>query len=153
MQKQLSLFIMIAVTTLALGIGCGKKRHKFTAEQGSASTEQDGSGLLVDVDWVKNKRDSIDVLVYLKNTYGEPVVIPTKAYKVTYHGKTYGLRGPSTLEEFAPNTTEKKVLIFRTGEEIPKKGTVTLTIDPINQGEAEKVGKKLKPIKLELPLE
>lgn len=151
MRKYFSLLILVSL--VAFSASCGKKRYRFNGDQGSASTEADGSGLIVDVDWVKNKGDSIDVLLYIKNTYDHPVVIQTKSYKAEYHGQTYALTGLNRPEEFAPNTTEKKTLIFKADKKIPKKGTVILTIDPIHEGEIDKMTKKLKPIKLQLPLE
>jgi hypothetical protein len=119
----------------------------------SASTEKNGGGLIVSVEWLKHKKTKkIDMAVVIENKYDKPVFFRDSAVKLKFLGETGKLKGSSHAFELSPESRQKETLVFNLPDAPLSGGKATLEISPIREGDFDKPGKDLTPIKLELDI-
>ncbi len=143
---------MSLLAVFALTMACaGKHRVKFEGSDGTAANEAGDKSMSISVAWLKNKKNRVDVLATIKNTYDVPVTFKKKNIRLTVDGQI----GEISKNEFsgelaAAGGSERGVLIFEFANKLPETGKATLTIDEIKSED----GKKSFPaLKIELPVD
>jgi hypothetical protein len=143
-MKKIILFLFLS--TLLAGIACSHHKIEYRPGELSAKSVSPTGNLSADVVWMKNKKDTVDLLLMLTNTSKSSVFLRS-SFRL-YFNNTEGVRYTNDMPEEIPSgAAPKGLLVFRFDTGKPMAGTVKLVIDPIY---ADADGKnKLPPITLE----
>lgn len=136
----------------ALTMACaGRNRVKFEGSDGTAANEAGDKSVSISVAWLKNRKNRVDILATVKNTYDVPVAFKKKNIRLTIDGQTGAIsKNEFSGELAAQGGSERGVLIFEFANKLPESGRATLTIDEIKSED----GKKSFPaLKIELPVD
>lgn len=142
---------MSLLGVFAMTVACGgRSRVKFEGTDGTAANESGNKALSISVQWIKNKKDKIDILATIKNTYEVPVTFKRKDITLTVEGKS-GIISKNDFsgELAAAGGSERGLLIFSFEEKLPETGKATLTIDNIKSEDGKK---SYPPLKIDLPV-
>lgn len=120
----------LGVVVFLLSACGGKKMVKLN--EGVDETKKDYS---IALEWVKNKRDSLDVRLIQHNGYGHTIHFRQNSILLTFNGQKGELNEKEFPVELAPGATQADTLIFKFKPKVSKTGTATLTIDPIYKGD------------------
>lgn len=142
---------IVLLLLLAGTMACAHEKISYLRDN-SASTEKDQKGLVVTIQWIKWKGDKFDVQYWIENRYDHKVILRENAFGFTYEGTQGALRRKQRVFEYNPGQTDKFYLTFDFPGKVPPTGTATVTIDPVNEGDLEKIGKKVGDIKLQMPV-
>ena len=129
------------VLGLAVALGCSG-RQKIADEPNLHPA------LNMSVEWIKNKRDSIDMRVNF--TAKEALHFDRNAVTLTFEGKQGNLREMAFNITMPAGSSQAKTLIYTFPKDVPKSGTATITIDPLYKGTEGDA--KLAPYKRSLPI-
>lgn len=147
------LLTIVLSASFLISVGCS--HNKVTYEGGGfASNEKDGNGIQARVIWLKNKKDSIDILLSLSNKYQQPLTFKRSGITLTLNGSEMSLRKSNFSGELAPNGLEKELIIFDTPvrKDEAANGVAVLKFDNLylDMGQSAKEDKKVPPLVLEL---
>ena len=132
---------------LFLTTACQTKMEFIGKDAPTASSEAGGKGLVGTARWIKNKGKSVDIQMELGNEYGFPIEWRSSGVTLEFQGKKFGVRGDGSGALGVQVYTDK-VFIMAFKEELEHiAGKVILTIEPEKSD-----GKKLSPLKVEIPL-
>lgn len=135
-----------------LGVSCAYKKVSYQKGTGFSNEGQFGKGVSLEMEWLKNKKDSIDVKFKIGNDYDHPVIISGDSVLLTLGDKKVAPRESATLELKAH---QSRVIgyVFPFAKEA-REGEATLSFGTITEGPYEKADKKELPplsIKLNVP--
>lgn len=88
--------------------------------------------------WLKNKKDTIDLLVDLRNEYPHPVTLRSNSFALDFGGRTVGPQSDSIWVTLAPGMNREQLLIFKLGQTKPPVGPATFTVKPL-KGESQEL--------------
>ncbi len=143
------------VSTLSLiGLFAAGCSNKQVYEGNSALVRNDSAKPTAElqVEWVKNKDASVDMMVWISNISKTEIYVKQSSFHLDFDGHKTGAFNVPAFIELQPGERRQLVLIFKLGTDKPRSGLVTLTVDPINEGQIEKPGATLAPLKLKLPV-
>jgi hypothetical protein len=160
MKRKVSKMKRLMTIILTLGFftaaGCAHKRVTYEGG-GFASNEKEGVGLQAQVIWLKNKTDTIDILLALTNKYEQPLLFKRSGITLTLNGVPMPMKKSNFSGEMAPNGFEKELVMFETPErkEGNNGGVAVLKFDNLylDSGKSPKEDKKVPPLILELELQ
>ena len=134
-----------------IAVGCSNKQ---VYEGNSAAVRNDSAKPTAElqVEWVKNKDTGLDMMVWLTNVSKTQIYVKQSSFHVDYEGHKTGAFNVPAFIELQAGERRQILLIFKLGADKPRSGVATLTIDPINEGQIEKPGAALAPLKLKLPV-
>ncbi|MBX2994216.1 MAG: hypothetical protein KF681_05330 [Bdellovibrionaceae bacterium] len=136
--------ILLSVFALIAGFGCGHKKLTYNNENNLVENEKDG--LSVRTLWLKNKKDSIDVLLMVRSGYAENIVLKESSFLIEFGGEKFAVRPGTGDLVMRQGLTYERLLIFKMHKAKPMEGTAVVHIDPL----VTESGKKLPPFKLSL---
>jgi hypothetical protein len=117
------LFILFALVLA----GCASKTIPA-----SKSFQNEANGLSVEVNWIKNKGDAMDLSLTIKNEYPHPVVVQEDSVMLEFVG-----RDPSRVIKsnprwvVRPGNIKTAVVLFGYEPEVPEQGKGTLWVKNI----------------------
>lgn len=142
---------VLVTTLIALGLvssaACGHKRVKYNP--GEAVTQNEAGGLEAEMVWVKNKGDSIDARMILRNNYKEAVSFANGSFKMSFEGVPGRLKKVEFTGEMPAGATEEGLVIFEFKPKIGQTGKAILELSPIHKGDDEAKRKKVPALKIE----
>ena len=150
--RRLSTLAIAGLTAVGLfTLGCSSKQ---VYEGNSAVVHNDSANPTAElqVEWVKNKEDSVDMLVWITNISKSQFYVKQSSFHIDFAGQKTSAFNTPAFVELQPGERRQLVLIFKLGRGKPASGIVTLTVDPITEGQIEKPGASLAPLKLKLPV-
>lgn len=141
----------IAALSLLTFAACGHGRIT-PGDQGKATTEAGEKSISTDVTWVKNKGDTVDILMSLKNGYDFPVAWKRGHVKLSFNGREGTIRKYEFTGQLEPGEVQKALVIFDFTPEIPREGKIVLTMGPFTPEAKEGVTtpKSVPALKLEM---
>lgn len=142
-----SLQLTIVGLTMALGIACAHKKVQFKNGENVASIQ---GKLTVTTDWVKWKKDKMDIQYALENKMDKLAIIKEDAFKLKYNGRVGISRRYGRVFEVPAGGAMIINMTYDFGTEVPNKGEILTSIDPIFEGTHEVTGKKIGSIEMKL---
>ena len=136
--------IFVCLLSVLAFAGCSHK--KLTYQNENAVIENEKGGLSARTIWLKNKKDSIDVLFLLRNQYNETIVLKESAFIVEFGGEKFPARQGTGELVLRAGLTYEKLLIFKMHKHKAMEGTAHFHIEPITT----ESGKVLPPLKVSL---
>ena len=141
---------MLLVFGLMVACG-GRARVKFEGTNGTAANEAGDKALSISVQWLKNKKSTIDILATIKNTYDVPVTFKKKDIRLTVEGSNGTIaKNDFSGELAASGGSERGILVFSFDRAVPPAGKATLTIENIKSEDGKK---SFPPLKIDLPVD
>jgi len=124
---------------------CGGKKVKYDDVQ-----VEGAGGLKAEVEWLKNKRHTIDVRVVLTNGSAGNVAIKPGGLSLTFDGQKGEFKGADWTISLLPNQTDTRNLSFLFSPKVKKEGLAVLGIGYDVQSDKGKA--KAASISLKLPV-
>lgn len=122
--------LALVVTTLFLNACGGKKIVKM-----NETVDAETKGYSIAVEWVKNKRDSLDIRLTHHNGYSHPIHFRTNSVSLSFNDRSGVLNEKTYNVELAAGGNQTDTVKFKFHPKIEKHGKATLTIDPIYSGD------------------
>ncbi len=146
-MKRALVLLMISAAGLS---ACGGKRIKIDYEPGQVAVTNDkkGAGVTAELIWVKNKTDSLDIMMTLKNGSAENLAFDPQSWTLTFNGQA----GVMKYNDFkggivAAHGSRKELVVFSFEPKIPLDGDAVLTLGSFQAGK-----KTLSKITVKFPV-
>jgi hypothetical protein len=138
--------LSLSVVLLVSFTACAGKKVVY---EGGAATKNTaaGEGLASSVEWLKNRKETIDVRMRFTNEYKTPVVIRMAKAKMTFGGVAVNPKDYGAVVELGAGISTERNLIFLFGPMKAAMGVAEIEIVP------EQNGKDLPPLKTSLTVE
>lgn len=142
--------ITIALTSSLFLSSCSSMRINYPPGKVMAKNIKKGAGgLVVEVVWVKNKKDTLDMQLIMKNQYENPIELDSDNWTLTFNNQQGSQRSSSFPLVIQSGALLKGVIVYNFYPDLPKEGTVKLVFKKIKGG---KDYKKMHPdLVLEFP--
>lgn len=138
MMNRYAYFMFPLITFFLLSCG-GKKVVKL-----NETVDTEHKGLSVAVEWIKNKRNAIDMSLTFHNGNSHPLHFNRESVKATFNGQDGALVKDLDVSLGAGESVSE-IVSFRFHPKIPKTGSLVLILDPIYKGATTSGNKEKLP--------
>ena len=126
----------VVAASLCLLVACGHAIYRYPMTMGRASSEPNGQGLRMSVEWLKGKQKSIDVALFFENRYAFPISVKRGYIKLSWQDRTGALRDTGGSIVLGPGQNAREILIYQFWPEIPAEGgEVTIAVDAVHKAD------------------
>jgi len=123
----------ILAITLCTFAACDTAHKKQMPNgENTVSTDINGKALSLEVEWIKNKRKSLDMSLVLRNGYEQWVTYKKRSWNLTFNGRPSEVKRYDFSGEIGPGRIEKGIIIFAFQGNVEEHGHGVLTLDPVS---------------------
>ncbi len=138
MRKLFPLTLLLAASIVLNSCGGKRVQVKYDSGEKVFRNEKTDNSLGVEVVWVKNKSENVDLLLIVKNDYPHPIVIDEDGWHASFDDQKGEVKKLNFKTRFASEQAVKDLVIFGFYPPLPLKGTLKLKIDGIHSADRKK---------------
>ncbi len=121
-----SKFLIFSLASFLLFISCGHKKIKYSDPQTPIK-----AGLNVDVEWVKNKGNRLDLKVLFNNNSDKPMTINETAFGLTFEGRKGVYKKNGLTYQLGAKQSESVLFHFAFSPPVAPKGLAVFSVNPV----------------------